>query len=120
MSATQRAWSVYVLRCADDSLYTGIALNVQERLAAHREGVRGAKYLRGRAPYRLVFEHSMGNRSAASVAEYRIKRYPKREKERLLRSPMTFRRLLDEWANEDRHYAAQASQSARVASSDGK
>ena len=109
-----------MLRCADGSLYTGIALDVRRRLAAHREGVRGAKYLRGRDPYTLVFEHAVGDRSAASVAEHRIKRYSKREKERLLRSPSEFRRTLDDLVAEDRNYAAQVSQSARVASSDGK
>ena len=109
-----------MLRCADDSLYTGIALDVRQRLAAHRKGVRGAKYLRGRDPYTLVFEHAIGDRSAASVVEHRIKRYAKQEKERLLQSPSEFRRLLDEMVAGDRNYVAQVSQSARVVSSDGK
>lgn len=76
-----QAWSVYLLRCADGSLYTGIATDVLRRLAEHEEGVRGAKYLRGRGPLELVFHRQVGDRSLASKVERRVKRLPREYKE---------------------------------------
>lgn len=66
-------YSLYIVRCADGSLYTGIARDVDQRLAAHAGGVRGAKYLRGRAPFELVFRQVVGSRSVAQRLEYRVK-----------------------------------------------
>ncbi|MEL6449018.1 MAG: GIY-YIG nuclease family protein [Pseudomonadota bacterium] len=76
-------WSLYVLRCGDGSLYTGISPDVAARLEAHRAG-RGSRYLRGRAPLVLVAEVSVGDRAAASRAEYRFKQLARRDKLRLL------------------------------------
>ena len=59
-------WSVYLVRCKDDSLYAGVALDVDRRLEEHREGKRGAKYLRGRAPLELVLRRELGDRSLGS------------------------------------------------------
>ena len=78
------SYSIYILRCADDSLYTGIALNVRRRLEEHRSGVRGAKYLRGRLPVELVFEIAAGDRSDALRLEHRVKRMSKGDKEALI------------------------------------
>lgn len=81
------AWSVYILRCRDGSLYTGIATDVPRRVAEHAAGgARGAKYLRGRGPLRLELTVSVPTREAALRLEARIKRMPKAEKEALLRS----------------------------------
>lgn len=77
-------YSIYILRCADGSLYTGIALDVRRRLEEHRSGVRGAKYLRGRLPVELVFEIAAGDRSDALRLEHRVKRMSKRDKEALI------------------------------------
>ena len=78
-------WSVYVVRCGDGSLYTGIATDVRRRLAQHAQGGgRGAKYLRGRGPLRLVFARAVGSRALAQKVESRIKRLPKARKERLV------------------------------------
>lgn len=85
--AAGTAWSLYVLRCADGSLYTGIAIDVRRRLADHEHGTRGAKYLRGRGPYRLELAAVVGDRGEASRAERRVKRLPKHRKEALLRNP---------------------------------
>lgn len=93
MSAEAR-WSVYVLRCGDGSLYTGIATDVARRLEEHESGRKGAKYLRGRGPFTVVLEIPVGDRALASRAELRIKRLAKIEKERLLRSPARRRVLL--------------------------
>jgi putative endonuclease len=82
-------YSVYILRCADDSLYTGVAVDVQRRLGEHRGGRRGAKYLRGRLPVDLVFEHVVGERGDALRLEHQIKRLSRAEKEELIAGRMT-------------------------------
>lgn len=78
------SYSIYILRCADDSLYTGIAVDVRRRLEEHRNGRRGAKYLRGRLPVDLVFECTAGERGDALRLEHRVKRMSRREKEDLI------------------------------------
>ncbi|MDZ7644559.1 MAG: GIY-YIG nuclease family protein [Woeseiaceae bacterium] len=87
-------WSIYLLRCADGSLYTGIATDVARRFAQHCSGTRGAKYLRGRGPLQLVWAQAVGDRSRASRLEYRIKRLPKVQKENLLATPASRQRVL--------------------------
>jgi putative endonuclease len=74
------AYSVYLVRCRDGSLYTGIATDVARRLAEHEDGVKGAKYLRGKGPLTLVFKQEIGDRSLASKIESRIKRLTSAEK----------------------------------------
>lgn len=76
-------WYVYMLRCGDGTLYTGVTDNVERRLAAHRSG-RGAKYTRGRGPLELVYQEQVPDKSAALRREYQIKRLPKQEKEGLI------------------------------------
>ena len=90
------SWSVYLLRCADGSLYTGIATDVERRLAEHGGGERGAKYLRGRGPLRLELYREVGDRSVASRIEHRIKRLPKVRKEALIKMPQAIDALLAE------------------------
>lgn len=90
----ESGWSVYLLRCGDGSLYTGIAIDVARRLAEHEAGARGAKYLRGRGPLELAFSQQVGDRSAASRLEYRIKRLSREQKEMLIRRPAQLARLV--------------------------
>ena len=78
-----KTWKLYILRCGDGSLYTGIALDVQARLAQHREGT-GAKYTRGRGPLELVYLEECGDHSAALKREYEIKSLTRQEKMKLL------------------------------------
>ncbi len=66
-------WWVYILRCGDGTLYTGIALDVPARLAQHRAG-KGARYTRGRGPLALVYRERCDGRSAALRRELAIKR----------------------------------------------
>lgn len=80
-------WSVYVLRCGDDSLYTGISTDIPRRISEHRDGKRGARRLRGRGPLEIVFEKHIGERGLALRAEHSIKRMPKQAKERLVSTP---------------------------------
>jgi putative endonuclease len=79
------SWSVYLVRCSDNSLYTGIATDVVRRFAEHQaQGPKTARYLRGRAPLTLVFQCPVSDRSAALRLEYRIKQLPKVDKLRLI------------------------------------
>ncbi len=73
-------YSLYILRCSDGTLYTGIACDVAGRLDEHRSGIRGAKYLRGRGPFALVFQCAVGDRSAAQRVEYFVKKLAKKDK----------------------------------------
>lgn len=72
-------WFVYLIECMDGSIYTEIALDVAARYAAHRSG-RGARYTRSHPPRRLLAVIAHPDRSAASKAEYQIKRLSPRDK----------------------------------------
>ncbi|MCK5725923.1 MAG: GIY-YIG nuclease family protein [Thiotrichaceae bacterium] len=76
-------WFVYILRCADKSLYTGITTDIQRRLKEHN-GVGGARYTRSRQPVILVYQESADCRSSASQREYAIKQLSKKQKEALI------------------------------------
>ena len=76
-------WYLYILRCGDGTLYTGITMDVEKRLEAHRSG-KGAKYTRGRGPLELVYRESCGSHSDALKREIQIKRLGRTEKEKLL------------------------------------
>jgi putative endonuclease len=86
------AWFLYMIECADGSIYTGIAVDVQARYAKHVDGT-GARYTRTRKPVRLLATFAMNDRSAASKAEYHVKRLPASEKRALAEG----RRALPQW-----------------------
>ena len=77
-------WYLYILRCKDDTLYTGITTDVEKRLEAHRSG-KGAKYTRGRAPLELVYRESCGSHSDALKREHQVKMLTREEKQNLIR-----------------------------------
>jgi len=77
-------YSVYIIRCADDSLYTGITTDVARRFAEHKEG-KGARYTRARGAVKVVYVEKYKNRSMASKREAEIKRYTRAEKLALIR-----------------------------------
>ena len=78
-------WSVYIIRCGDNSLYTGISNNVAKRFAVHQSGnAKSAKYTKSRHPLELVFSAEIGTKSAASRVEYQIKQLSKQNKESLV------------------------------------
>lgn len=79
-------WYLYILRCKDDSLYTGITTDVEKRLEAHRAG-KGAKYTRGRGPLELVYKEECADHSDALKRELEIKRLPREEKLKLIQNP---------------------------------
>ena len=74
---------VYLLRCADDTLYCGWTVDLEKRIAAHADG-RGARYTRGRGPVRLAAAWRAPDRGAAMRLELAIKRLPRPAKERLV------------------------------------
>jgi len=88
-------WHLYILRCRNGALYTGIALNVAQRLARHQQG-KGAKYLRGRGPLLLVFKKALPTRGLALRVESRIKKLTRSQKEALLRQTNLIRRVIDD------------------------
>jgi putative endonuclease len=73
------AWFVYLIECKDGSIYTGIAVDVAARYAMHLAG-KGARYTRSHPPRRLLAALEYADRSAASKAEYQIKRLSPRDK----------------------------------------
>ena len=76
-------WYLYILRCGDGSLYTGITTDVEKRLQQHRTG-KGAKYTRGRTPLELVYKETCGSHSDALKREAAVKKMPREEKLRLI------------------------------------
>lgn len=99
MTETSSAWFVYMLRCGDGSLYTGIATDVDRRLQEHQGkggANKGAKYLKGRGPLNLVLAQEVANRSVASRLEYRIKSLAKADKELLVAGKMNMTALLEQ------------------------
>jgi len=79
-------WYVYMVRCSDGTLYTGIAKDLEKRIAAHNSGKDGARYTRSRRPVALVYAEEVESRSAAARLEYRIKRLPLAKKQLLVQS----------------------------------
>lgn len=78
-------WNVYMVRCADGSLYTGIARDVTRRIEEHNtSNVLAANYTRSRRPVTLVYSEAVATRSAAAKREYRLKQLSRQEKEDLL------------------------------------
>lgn len=84
--AAEKHWSVYIVRCGDDSLYTGIAKDVEARVALHNTG-KGAAYTRARGPVSLVYRTDGFTRSEALVEEARIKALPRSAKSLLIGEP---------------------------------
>ena len=76
-------WHLYILRCGDGTLYTGITTDVEKRLASHRAG-KGAKYTRGRAPLELVYREACGTHSDALKREAAVKSLTREEKQRII------------------------------------
>lgn len=85
---SQINWFVYIIRAADNSLYTGVTTDVNRRYQQHRTG-KGAKYLKGRSPIKLVFEQKIGTRSQAQRIEHWIKQQTKQIKESIVKKQIT-------------------------------
>lgn len=79
----EQTWKLYILRCGDGTLYTGITVDVAHRLAMHQSG-KGAKYTRGRGPLELVYMEECGAHSDALQREIAVKRLSRQEKMKLI------------------------------------
>jgi len=79
---------VYILRCADDTLYTGYTTELARRIQEHNKG-KGAKYTRGRGPVELVYVEEAADRSAGQSREEAIKRMSRTQKEELIKGGLT-------------------------------
>ena len=80
-------WYLYLIRCRDSTLYTGISTDVDRRFAQHQgSGNAGSKYLKGRGPLSLVFQEKLGARSLALKVERKVRRMSKARKEKLIRA----------------------------------
>jgi putative endonuclease len=77
--SSQSNWCVYILKCSDGTLYTGMTNNIEQRLEQHNAG-KGAKYTRGRRPVILVKKFDVASKSEALKLEYKIKQLSKEEK----------------------------------------
>jgi putative endonuclease len=92
-------WSLYLLRCADGSIYTGISTDVRRRLEEHEIGVKGAKYLRGRGPLQLLLQRQVGSRSEASRLEYQVRKLSRTDKDNVERLGLRIDELLAQLRN---------------------
>jgi putative endonuclease len=81
-----KAWFVYMLRCADDTFYTGITTDVERRVDEHNDSKKSANYTRARRPVELVYSEPAENRSKATQREYAIKQLSREEKLLFLRN----------------------------------
>ena len=77
---------LYILKCADKTLYTGITVDLNRRVTEHNDSKLGAKYTKARRPVKLVYSKKFRNRSSVSKEEIRIKRLPREEKLGLIKS----------------------------------
>jgi len=88
-------WFLYIIRCSNKALYTGITTDVERRTMEHRSGSRkSAKFIRFSASVELVYQVKLGSRSMASKAEYWIKQLSKAEKEAIVQDKLSSSRLM--------------------------
>lgn len=80
------SYYVYIVRCNDNSLYTGITTDIIRRVYEHNKTKKGAKYTKSRRPVSLVYSKLVENRSIAQKEEYKIKKLNKRKKEELVKN----------------------------------
>ncbi len=77
-------WHVYMVECADGTLYTGITTDVVRRMSEHNDSAKGARYTRAKRPVRLVYSEEAADRSTASKREYELKQLPREHKQKLI------------------------------------
>lgn len=85
------SWYVYIIRCCDKSLYTGVTTNITRRLQEHNsQSKKTAKYLRGKQPFEIVYQLKVLNKSIALKTESAIKKLTKLEKEFIINEHKKF------------------------------
>ena len=94
---SEPVWSVYLVRCANGALYTGITTDIDRRLAEHGQASgRGAKFLRGKGPLRLVLKQELESKGLALSVERRIKKLSKARKEALIDQDRSIQAIVSE------------------------
>ncbi len=83
MKPSEKAYTLYILKCSDNTYYTGIAIDVEKRLSEHNSSDKGAKYTRSRRPLTLMYQESCNDKSSALKRELAIKRMKRSNKEAL-------------------------------------
>ena len=78
-------WHVYMLKCSDDTVYTGITTDLNRRVEEHNSSLKGAKYTRARRPIELIYSEQHEDKSAASKREHEIKKFSRVRKLGLLK-----------------------------------
>ena len=87
-------WCVYMVRCSDGTLYTGITNDLEKRIEAHNSAGDGARYTRSRRPVTLVYSEEAGSKSTAAKLEYKIKKMTRAKKmERINSEALGVRRV---------------------------
>ena len=81
---SMKTWYLYVLRCSDDTLYTGVTTDPQRRLIEHNTSKRGAKYTSARRPTQMIYCEEHEDRSSAQKAEYKFKKLTREQKEKII------------------------------------
>jgi putative endonuclease len=84
MAKNDDIWYVYMVRCSDGTLYTGMTNDLPKRIEAHNSGRDGARYTKSRRPVQLVYAEKVASKSAAAKLEIRIKNLPRSKKKRLI------------------------------------
>lgn len=82
MTESSTNWFLYMVRCADDTIYTGISIDVQARIEKHNQG-KGAKYTSTRLPVKLIYYESQHDQISAMKREVKVKRWGRKRKENL-------------------------------------
>ncbi|TRM11099.1 GIY-YIG nuclease family protein [Lentibacillus cibarius] len=78
---------VYILKCGDDTFYTGYTNDLENRVKMHEDG-KGAKYTRGRGPFKVVFVEKFSTKEEALQKEYQVKQLPRKEKVKLIKEKL--------------------------------
>ncbi|QYK01459.1 GIY-YIG nuclease family protein [Shewanella psychrotolerans] len=87
MPITEKPWFLYIIECCQGQLYTGITTDIERRFKEHQlSGPKAAKFLRGKAPLRLVYRESVGNHSQALKREVAVKKLKKQQKLALIQN----------------------------------
>ena len=88
-------WYLYIIRCSDNSLYTGITIDVARRFEEHcGKGTAGAKYLKSRRPLKLVFQAKIGNRVLAMKVERKVKGLAPDKKKELISGKLKIKEII--------------------------
>lgn len=82
----KKKWTVYIIRCSDGRLYTGITVDMERRFKEHQSGQKGAKFFRSTSAEEIVYQEEQADRSLASKREAQIKKMSRQKKEELIKS----------------------------------